>query len=142
MLGNKTRKAGSAGTFRFYRSFFAHRVMQRGIKPLSTFIILLAFPAIAQASTTVNYSSPCKYFDKSGTLRAATTCQINFGTLSARGGARFIITFPDQAEVVIYISTDGKVEANRVPSQAAIAGGNVVIATNKGEIFIFKQNRD
>ncbi len=111
------------------------------LKKLSAFIIVLAFPAIAQASTTVNYPSPCKYFDKSGTLRAATTCKINFGTLSVRGGTRFIVTFPDRAEVVIYIGTDGKVEANRVPSKAAISGGNVVIATNEGEIFIFKQNR-
>ena len=102
---------------------------------------MLAFPAIAQASTTVNYSSPCKYFDKSGTLRANATCKINFGTLSAQGGARFIVTFPNQAEVVIYIGTDGKVEANRIPSQAAMSGGNVVIATSEGEIFIFKQNK-
>ncbi|MGV0025943.1 hypothetical protein [Phormidesmis priestleyi] len=103
-------------------------------------ILLSIFPTVTYASTTVNYPSPCKYFDKRGTLKASTTCQINFGTLGASGGARFIVTFPGRAEVVIYLYINGKVETNQISSKAAIAGGNIVIATEEGEIFIFKAN--
>jgi hypothetical protein len=111
------------------------------LKKLSVLTLLFTLlPSAAYASTTIEYSSPCKYFNKAGTLKASTTCRVNYGTLSARGGARFIVTFPDRAKVTIYLYTDGKVETNQIPSQAAIAGGNVVIATEEGEIFIFKQN--
>lgn len=102
--------------------------------------VLLAYLTLepkAQASTTVNYSSSCKYIDPKGIIQINTTCQVNFGTLGVSGGARYIITFPNGAEVTVYISQDDSVEANGITSDAAIAGGNVVITTEQGEIFIY-----
>lgn len=93
---------------------------------------------VARASTTVDYTSSCKYFDAIGILQVDTTCRINTGSLGAGGGARYIVSFPNQTEVVVYIYQDGKAETNGIPSDIAIAGGNVVIATDEGEIFIFR----
>lgn len=94
-------------------------------------------PQLANASTTVDYSSPCKYFDASGKLQFSGTCSVNFGTLGVQGGARFIVTFPNSAEVTIY--NDGQEAfANHASADVAVAGDNVVVATVEGEIFIFK----
>ncbi|MEL6381052.1 MAG: hypothetical protein AAFQ89_00985 [Cyanobacteria bacterium J06626_18] len=93
---------------------------------------------VANASTTVDYSSPCEYFNAEGTLQATTTCNVNFGIIGVDQGTRFILTFPDGAEVWIYDYVDGETQANGVPSDMAIAGDNVVLATEDGEVFIFK----
>ena len=104
-------------------------------------LLLIALPSAAQASTTMEYPSPCRYIDAQDTLQVATTCNVNFGTLSAAGGARYIVTFPNQSKITVYIQTDGTVTTNGIKSQAATAGGNVVIATAEGEIFTFKAYR-
>lgn len=106
---------------------------------ISSTLIGLGMP-IANASTTVNYKSPCKYIDTTGRLRANQTCNVNFGTISAKGGARYIVTFPNGAEITIVQTADGQTTTNRIPSSLAIAGGNIVDATEEGEIFIFKSN--
>ena len=95
-------------------------------------------PYVADASTTVDYSSPCKYLNTSGNLQSSTTCNVNFGILGVDGGTRFIVTFPNGAEIVVYDHLSGKAETNGIPSDVAVAGGNVVVATEEGEIFIFR----
>ncbi|MGF1522496.1 MAG: hypothetical protein ACFBSF_09295 [Leptolyngbyaceae cyanobacterium] len=86
----------------------------------------------------MDYSSPCEYFNAEGNLQASTTCNVNFGIIGVDRGTRFVLTFPDGAEVWIYDYVDGETEANGIPSEMAIAGGNVVLATEEGEVFIFK----
>lgn len=101
-------------------------------------VLVIFNPLVAVASTTEDYSSPCKYFNSDGNLQASNTCNVNFGTLSVAGGARFIVTFPNGAEIVVILPVDGEAETNGIPSDIAIAGGNVVVATEQGEIFIFR----
>lgn len=106
--------------------------------------IIVAFGVIfnsqfTNASTTVDYSSPCKYFNAQGKLKFSGTCQVNFGTLGVQGGARFIMTFPNGAEVIIY-DKNQIASANNIPADIAIAGGNIVVTTDEGEIFIFKES--
>ena len=93
---------------------------------------------VANANTTVEYPSQCEYFNAEGTLQASTTCNVNFGIIGVDRGTRYILTFPDGAEVWIYDYVDGGTEANGIPSDMAVAGGNVVLATEEGEVFIFK----
>lgn len=93
-------------------------------------------PQLVSASTTIDYSSPCKYFDVRGDLRFSGTCKVNYGTLGVQGGARFILTFPNGAEVTIYDSRQ-QASVNNISADLAIAGGNVVVATDEGEIFYF-----
>jgi hypothetical protein len=98
----------------------------------------------AYASTTINYSSACKYFNSRGELQVSTTCQVNWGTLGVSGGARYIVTFPNGAEIEVYIYTNGEVETNGISSSVSYRNNNVVIKTIEGEVFIFKrggQNR-
>jgi len=106
---------------------------------LLPFILLsyLTLEPKAQASTTVNYLSSCKYIDSKGIIQVDSTCQVNFGMLGVSGGGRYIITFPNGTKVTVYISQDDSVEVNGINSDAAIAGGNVVITTEQGEIFIY-----
>lgn len=115
--------------------------MSYKILKISTALIIalevIFHPQLNNASTTVNYSSACKYFDASGKLRFTGTCRVNYGTLGVQGGARFIVAFPNGAEVTVY--DDGqKASANNISADVAVAGGNVVVATDEGEIFIFQ----
>ena len=81
---------------------------------------------------------PCKYLAPNGEIQVSTICSVNFGTLGISGGARFIVTFPNNSQIVVYDYVNGKAETNGIPSDVSVAGGNVVVATNNGEIFIFK----
>jgi hypothetical protein len=101
-------------------------------------LLMLPSPQIANASTTADYKSPCKYFNAKGFLQANSTCNVKFTTLGVSGGARFIVYFPDGSVILVYDARDGKARTNDIPSDVAIAGGNVVVATEEGEIFIFK----
>jgi hypothetical protein len=112
---------------------------------LITFVtsVLLAttLANIAQASTTMIYTSPCRYINTQGKVKASTKCNINFGTLSAAGGARYIVTFPNKAEIAVYIQTNGSATTNGIKSKVVMEGNNVVVTTKEGEMFIFKQFR-
>jgi len=106
------------------------------IMPTTLFVVSL--PQIVDASTTADYRSSCKYFTANNILQADTTCNIKFTTLGVSGGARFILYFPDGSIVLVFAPQNGKARANNIPSQVAIAGGNVLVGTDEGEIFIFK----
>jgi hypothetical protein len=91
-------------------------------------------------STSVTYSSPCHYFNTNGELQSSTTCSINFGIVGQTNQARFIVSFPDGvSEVTIFANANNpKATANDIPSEVATGGGNIVVATVEGEVFIFK----
>ncbi len=93
----------------------------------------------ADAGDTVNYQSPCKYFDKSGSLKVSTTCRVVFKTLDIERATLFVVIFPDGAQITVYNRANGKAETNNILSDVAIAGRNVVVATVEDEIFIFNR---
>lgn len=95
---------------------------------------------LLSASTTIDYSSTCQYLDTLGKVRFTGTCKVNYGTLGIEGGIRFILAFPNGAEVIIYDDKE-KASANNISADVAVAGGNIVVATEEGEIFIFKTDK-
>ncbi|MDJ0729601.1 MAG: hypothetical protein QNJ33_06360 [Crocosphaera sp.] len=107
---------------------------------ISIGIILLIHPLRTYGSTTVDYSSFCHYIDSKGQLSTSTTCQVNFGIVGVDRGLRFILTFPNGAEVWIY-DLKGKCTANNIPCKLMISGNNVAVITEEGEVFVFREYR-
>lgn len=98
--------------------------------------------SLSYASTTSDANSKCEYIDAKGDLRLSTTCIVNFGILSVEGGARYILTFPNKTQVIIY-ETDKGSTANGTPSQISHGGnGRVAVVTNNGEVFVFSTPLD
>lgn len=87
------------------------------------------------ASTVATYSAPCRYITAEDILALDTNCEISFGTLSVAGGARYIATFPNGSEIVIYVQVDGSASVNGIPAEVAFGGDKLAAVTNDGEIF-------
>lgn len=68
-------------------------------------------------------------------MASDTNCEISFGTLSVAGGARYIATFLNGSEIVIYVQVDGSASVNGIPAEVAFGGGKLAAVTENGEIF-------
>lgn len=115
--------------------------MKQLINLVAPLLLATTLANIAQAGTTTTYISPCRYINTQGKVKASTKCNVNFGTLSAAGGARYIVTFPNKAEIAVYIQANGSATTNGIKSKVVMEGNNVVVTTKEGEIFTFKQSR-
>lgn len=92
-------------------------------------------------STSVEYPSPCHYIAPNGELKASETCNITYGLIGVTGNSRYIVSFPNKAEVVVIEYANGEATANEIKCEVAVAGNNnVVVATVQGEVFVFQSS--
>ena len=96
-------------------SFMSKRVWLTSL----SFYVFLSLFGVAHGATTIEYAATCKYSDKNNRVKYQGPCQANFGVggMTSKFSARYIITFPNKSELVIYVYENDLAIINDVPAK-------------------------
>lgn len=104
----------------------------------------LPFSAVI-ASTTLEYSAECKYYDANQALKYSGPCKANWGVgmNDGDGYQRYILTYPNGSEVWIYIDSEGDATVNDIAAISLKAPqGFEKVMTTQGEVFEFTEGSE
>ena len=97
--------------------------------------------SIVSASTTLEYTAQCQYFNARQVLKYSGKCHANWGAVMLNlkeAYERYILTYPNSAEIVVYINSDGSVTVNDIPAISLKSKkGFEKVITTEGEVFGF-----
>ena len=93
----------------------------------------------SMASTTVEYTTPCKYIAASGKTQFSGRCSANFGLIGADArGIRYILTFPNKKGLEIYVYNHHNLASvNGIPALFSARGSSLKVVTGENEQFFF-----